>query len=146
MLGNGDAVLNNTPESGTEEITISNCNFTELGGNALMMMGFNSHNTVADTEFAWLGDSAIALVGRTNVAGGLVSADGTNGDFPADNTITRNHIHEVGALTKQSSPFFQTIACHNNITNNVMCEQKNVYGAPAPIPPLDTAWILSLLV
>ena len=49
-----------------------------------------------------------------------MSADGTNGDFPADNIIDSNHIHEVGALTKQSSPYFQTIACHNNITNNVM--------------------------
>ena len=102
-----------------------------------MMMGFNSHNTVADSEFAWLGDSAIALVGRTNVAGGLVSVDGTNGDFPADNSITRNHIHEVGALTKQSSPFFQTIACHNNITNNVMCEQID---CPGRYPPFDV-WI-----
>ena len=49
-----------------------------------------------------------------------MSADGTNGDFPSDNTVTGNHFHENGVLTKQSSPYFQTIACHNNITDNVM--------------------------
>ena len=65
-----------------------------------------------------MGDSAIALVGRP--LGGVVSVDGTNGDFPSDTLVDRNHIHETGELTKQSSPFFQTISCHNNITNNVM--------------------------
>ena len=29
-------------------------------------------------------------------------------------------MHENGILTKQSSPYFQTVSCHNNITNNVM--------------------------
>lgn len=85
---------------------------------AVMMMGYNQYNTVADSEFVWLGDSGVALVGRPK--GGLVSIDGTNGDFPSDNTIVGNHFHENGILTKQSSPYFQTIACHNNITNNVM--------------------------
>ena len=68
---------------GTEAITLANCTFTELGGNGLMMMGYNSRNTIADSEFVWLGDSAIALVGRTNVVGGLVSGCGPGGDHPA---------------------------------------------------------------
>lgn len=50
----------------------------------------------------------------------MTSVDGTDGNFPSDNLITRNHFHENGVLTKQSSPYFQTVACHNNITFNVM--------------------------
>ena len=103
---------------GTEHVTVANCTFNEIGGNALFMYGYNRWNTVADTEFVWLGDSAVALVGVAK--GGLASTDGTDGNFPSDTLVTRNHIHENGVLTKQSSPFFQTVACHNNVTYNVM--------------------------
>eukprot|EP01048_Picozoa_sp_COSAG05_P039706 COSAG05_NODE_19907_length_286_cov_0.705882_1_plen_69_part_01 len=61
---------------------------------------YNRWNTVADSEFVWLGDSAVALIGRAK--GGLASTDGTDGNFPSDNLITRNHMHENGILTKQS--------------------------------------------
>jgi hypothetical protein len=103
---------------GTEHVTVANCTFDEIGGNALFMMAYNRWNTVADTEFVWLGDSAVALVGVAE--GGLASVDGTGGNFPSDNLVTGNHMHETGVLTKQSSPYFQTVACHNNVTNNVM--------------------------
>eukprot|EP01051_Picozoa_sp_SAG22_P005295 SAG22_NODE_310_length_12645_cov_20.450183_2_plen_165_part_00 len=108
---------------GTEHVVVANCSFAEIGGNALFMMAYNRWNTVADSEFVWLGDSAVALVGVAN--GGLASVDGTDGNFPSDNLVTRNHMHETGVLTKQSSPFFQTVACHNNVTNNVMVRQRS---------------------
>ena len=104
---------------GTQHVTIANCTFKDIGGNAVFMMGYSRWNKVLDSEFVWLGDSAVALVGRLK-GGSIVSADGTNGDFPSDNIVSGNHIHENGLLTKQSSPYFQTIACHNNITNNLM--------------------------
>lgn len=104
--------------SGTEHIEVANCTFREIGGNGVFMYGYNRWNTVAQSEFVWLGDSAVALVGVGD--DGLASVSGLDGNFPSDNTITRNHIHENGVLTKQSSPYFQTVACHNNITYNVM--------------------------
>ena len=103
---------------GTEHIQVSNCTFREIGGNGIFMYGYNRWNTVSESEFVWLGDSAVALVGVCD--DGLASVSGLDGNFPSDNTITRNHIHENGVLTKQSSPYFQTVACHNNITFNVM--------------------------
>ena len=44
----------------------------------------------------------------------------------------RNHMHENGVLTKQSSPYFQTVACHNNITNNVMYNGPRAGKSPSP--------------
>ena len=40
-------------------------------------------------------------------------------------------MHENGVLTKQSSPYFQTVACHNNITNNVMYNGPRAGKSPA---------------
>ena len=41
---------------GTEHVTVSQCTFREIGGNALFMYGFNRFNCVSSNEFVWLGD------------------------------------------------------------------------------------------
>ena len=61
------------------------CTFREIGGNGLFMYSYNRWNTVSESEFVWLGDSAVALVGVPK--GGLASVDGTDGNFPSDNLI-----------------------------------------------------------
>ena len=71
---------------GTEHVTVSRCTFREVGGNGLFMYSYNRWNTVSESEFVWLGDSAVALVGVPK--GGLASVDGTDGNFPSDNLIT----------------------------------------------------------
>ena len=40
-------------------------------------------------------------------------------------------MHENGVLTKQSSPYFQTVACHNNITKNVMYNGPRAGKSPS---------------
>ena len=42
--------------------------FREIGGNGVFMYGYNRWNTVAQSEFVWLGDSAVALVGVAMIA------------------------------------------------------------------------------
>lgn len=97
-----------------EHIAVENCTFTELGGNAVFMHGYNRWHNISRSEFVWLGDSAVALVGRSNLA------DATAGDMPQDNSITHNWMHEVGIITKQASPFFQTVAAATLVHGNVM--------------------------
>ena len=87
---------------GTEHVTVSRCTFREVGGNGLFMYSYNRWNTVSESEFVWLGDSAVALVGVPK--GGLASVDGTDGNFPSDCVISGNHMHENGVLTKQVIP------------------------------------------
>ena len=102
---------------GTENITVSDCTLQEMGGNGLMMHGYNRFNRVVQNEMHGAGDSGIVLIGKPR--GGIASADVTDGNFPSDNLIHKNHIHETGVLTKQSSPVFSGISCHNVITDNV---------------------------
>lgn len=99
---------------GAEHVVLDNCTFTQLGGNAVFMFGYNRFHNISWSEFNHLGDSAVALVGRSHLA------DATGGDFPSDVTVAHNHIHEIGIITKQASPFFQTVSCGNTISSNVL--------------------------
>jgi hypothetical protein len=85
-----------------------------VGGNGLYLHRYNRHTTIAENEFAHTGDSAIAASGYANFT------DATLGDFPYENHITGNHFHDIGVYGKQVSAFFQTLACRNTISGNVM--------------------------
>ena len=51
---NGAIVL-----SGTENVTITNCLFSRLDGNGIMLFGYNRNASITYNEFAWIGDSCI---------------------------------------------------------------------------------------
>ena len=104
--------------SGSENIVLSGCTLREIGGNAVMMRGFNRWNRVSSNEIHGCGDSAVVLLGSPR--GGMISADVTDSNVPQDVIVHKNHIHETGVLTKQSSPIFLGISYHNNVTDNAM--------------------------
>jgi len=103
---------------GAEEIAFEGCSFLEMGGNALMLMGYNRFINITGNDFNGAGDSAILFVGKPK--GGIQSPDGTDGNFPSDNSIFRNHIRQTGVLTKQSSGFSSIASCHNRLVDNVI--------------------------
>jgi hypothetical protein len=77
---------------GTIDSLVSHCVFNGVGGNGVMIKDFNRNTTVADSEFVWVGESAIVSVGTTE------KIDGTKGDQPRGNQILRNLIHEGNTL------------------------------------------------
>lgn len=46
---------------GTEGTTVDSCSFTRMDGNALMFSRYNRYSTVSNSEFAFIGDSAMAV-------------------------------------------------------------------------------------
>eukprot|EP01047_Picozoa_sp_COSAG01_P023853 COSAG01_NODE_1453_length_10258_cov_38.080126_9_plen_106_part_00 len=89
---------------GTELITIEGCVFERLDGNAVMVSGYSRNATIANNEFAWIGDTAIALWGRTTGDPyGLNGWNGTDGNQPRYTHVERNYAHELGIWEKQSS-------------------------------------------
>ena len=48
----------------TARVTVEQSKFERVDGNALMVSGRNRNATVADSEFAWIGDCAVAARGR----------------------------------------------------------------------------------
>ena len=99
---------------GAENIDIVNCTFDQTGGNAVFLSNHVKNCTVMGNEFRFTGDSAIAAVGTS------ASIDGTTtSQYPSRNIIANNHIHDIGVYGKQTSCYFQSIACGNIITDNV---------------------------
>ena len=100
-------------EGGAEDIVFNDNIFENLGGNALFVYGYMSGSKITQNEFKWIGDSAIALLGRATLH------DATGGFMPQNNEISGNHAHETGLFDFQSSFYFESIAGHNIVKNNI---------------------------
>ena len=98
---------------GANKFIMRNCTFDSPGGNALMLSNYIRNSVVEDNEFVWVGDSAIVLLGSTNLI------DGTSGDQPRGTKILGNVVHENGIFGKQTAAFMQSMACQTELRGNV---------------------------
>jgi len=97
----------------TDRCKIEWCLFRRLDGNALVISGYNRNTTVVNSEFNWIGDSAMVSWGYTNYI------DGTDGNQPRYTNILNNIVHELGHFEKQASHWFQAKSCLTLIKNNI---------------------------
>jgi len=108
---------------GTELAAVSNCTFERLDGHALMVSGYNRNTTIADSDFAFIGGSAMVLWGYTNETSGIghpaAGIDGTDGNHPQYTSVLRNLAREVGLYEKQNSFFMQAKTSQSTIMGNV---------------------------
>ena len=78
---------------GTERATLANCVFERLDGHGVMISGYNRNATVCDSDFAFLGGSAVASWGITNETEGdghpEAGVDGIDGNHPQGNAQRR---------------------------------------------------------
>ena len=79
---------------------MSGCAFVRTDGNAVHLDKYNRNATIEDSEFAWLGMSAVTLLGDT------AEDDATAGTQPWGTLLARNLVREIGIVEKQSSALF----------------------------------------
>eukprot|EP01116_Phalansterium_solitarium_P024441 TRINITY_DN8967_c0_g1_i1.p1 TRINITY_DN8967_c0_g1~~TRINITY_DN8967_c0_g1_i1.p1 ORF type:complete len:796 (-),score=236.81 TRINITY_DN8967_c0_g1_i1:141-2528(-) len=97
------------------DITITQCFFDQPGGNGVMFSNWVKNSTVSDSEFVFMGDSAVCLLGSTREYNGMQDTN------PSGNSIVGNHIHEIGIYGKQTAGYFQSLSGGSNyIANNVI--------------------------
>jgi len=117
---------------GTEGVTLSDCQFQRLDGNAVLVSGYNRNATVKDSDFEFIGGNAVAAWGYTNETADTgfpyytpnsnfptAGVDGTDGNHPRYTTVTGNLAREVGHYEKQSSFFVQAKTAESVILGNV---------------------------
>lgn len=92
-----------------ERVAVEACRFNQTGGNALMFSNHVIDSNVSRSEFVYTGDSAIALLGKTDRIFGIAQT------YPNRNTFKDNHIHEVGVFGKQTSCYFYALAANTTI-------------------------------
>lgn len=107
---------------GTEHLSITNCSFSRLGGNAIMLSKYHRYASITSSDFEWLGGSAVALWGWTDEIsdGGVHGIDGTDGNYPRYTTVEGNLFREIGVYEKQSSAFFTAKAAQSVVRHNVV--------------------------
>lgn len=120
----------------TENITINNCHFTGLGGNAVFVSSYNRNNTISGNEINNIGASAICFVGSSTAVRspsfGYENAVPYNvmdmqpgpqsAAYPAHCTAYNNLIYNIGTIEKQSAGVnidmaASIIVSHNTIYN-----------------------------
>lgn len=117
---------------GTEGVVISNSIFERLDGNAVMISGYNRNATIQDSDFAYIGENAIASWGYTNetATSGFpyytpntnypkAGIDGTDGNHPRYNQLLRNTAREIGLYEKQSSFYISAKTAQSTVIGNV---------------------------
>ena len=106
---------------GTEGATVDQCNFTRIGGNALMLSGYARGAAITGNAFRWIGGSASVAWGRTDEVSedGTLGWDATSGDFPLGTIVSGNLASEIGVVAKQSSCWAQFKTALTSLSGNV---------------------------
>ena len=98
---------------GVDGFLLQNCLFDAPGGNGLFLSNYVRNAVIEGNEFIYTGDSAIAAVGTAQLI------DGTAGNQPRGTKIIGNLMHEIGIFGKQTSAYFQSLACETQFMGNV---------------------------
>lgn len=117
-----------------EQCTVSDCEFTDLGGNALFISKYAQGCTISGNHIHHIGASAICIVGDTTAVRSpsfeygqfvpyeqLDQTPGPNNNlYPRQCTVEDNLIHHIGQVEKQSAAVEIQLAAQINVRHNTM--------------------------
>jgi len=132
---NGAVYLN-----GAKNITVKNCEFTELGGNAYFASGYNRNHSVTGCHFHQIGAGALNFIGLTTAVhnpmydpyGRPIPFDQINikdkgpktNDYPAHCIASDCLIHDIGLVEKQVAGLQISVA------HNITGRHLSIYDVP----------------
>ena len=134
---------------GTENIDIQNCEFTNLGGNAIFVSGYNRNVQIRNNHIHDCGASAISFVGRPSAVRSpsfqysefvpLTDMDTIKGpktnSYPSNSIVDNNLIYRIGRVEKQTAGVEIAMAMNITVSNN------SIYDVPrAGINIGDGTW------
>jgi len=123
---------------GTENISISNCNFYNLGGNAVFLSNYNQNDKISNNHIYNIGASALAFVGDPEavrspafryeqfVAWNKMDFEpGPKSDnFPQHCEASNNLINNIGTIEKQSA------GVEISMSKNILISHNTIYRVP----------------
>ncbi len=118
----------------TEDISIRDCEFFELGGNAIFISGYNNKAAIVDNHIHDIGANAIAFVGKPSAVRSpsfryenfvpwdkMDYAKGPrSNDYPRACLASGNLIHHIGTVEKQVSGVQISMASKITIAHNTI--------------------------
>lgn len=102
---------------GTENCAVKDCNFTGIGGNAIMISNYNKNDTVSGCHISYIGANAVSFIGdpqalrspsfRYEDYVAYDQLDKTPGprstNYPRNCIVTNNLLHDLGQIEKQAT-------------------------------------------
>ena len=92
-------------------ITVADCNFTELGGGGIHITNGSSHVVVIDSFFDHLGQSGVSMDG---------GQAGIPGAAPTHCTVANNTFHHVGEVLASAAGIVGSSVSYSNISFNTI--------------------------
>ncbi|SCF85823.1 PDZ domain-containing protein [Streptomyces sp. Ncost-T10-10d] len=99
----------------TENVSVRDSHFDQLGGNALLVDGYNNHDVVSGNEFSHSGASDVAVIGNPDAVREPSTWDSMRRtisdtrpgpkteNYPRDISVRDNYMHDNGQFEKQTS-------------------------------------------
>lgn len=134
---------------GTNNVNISNCEFSNLGGNVIMVSNYNRGTTITNNHIHNCGATAISFVGNPTAVRSpsfqyyefvtLQKMDTVKGPknnaYPSKAVVDNNLIHRIGRVEKQTAGVQIAMAMDISVSNN------SIYDVPrAGINIGDGTW------
>ena len=123
---------------GTENISVTNNTFHNLGGNAIFVSNYNRHANIASNEIFDIGASAISFVGSATAVRSpsfeyheFVELDHMdmeigpkNENYPSRSIATDNLIHDIGQVEKQVA------GVQLSMSSDITVSHNSIYRVP----------------
>jgi len=134
---------------GTQNVSIQNCELTNLGGNAILVSNFNRDMDISDNHIHEIGASGISFVGSPEAVRSasfqydefvpLAEMDTVRGPktnkYPSNSVADNNLIHRTGRVEKQTAGVQIAMAMDITVSHN------SIYDVPrAGINIGDGTW------
>ena len=122
----------------TENCVISDCEFSDMGGNAVFFSRYNKNSTIKSSLFHDLGASAICFVGDTSAVRSATfqydffipyekldkSPGPKNEKYPRQCSASDNLIYSIGKVEKQST------GVHIEMSSEILVSHNSIYDVP----------------
>lgn len=117
---------------GTENISLKNCTFYEIGGNCIYFHNKNKNCCISNCDFTHCGASGVCIMGNQNSVRDLSTwknhkakiSDKKTGpigdDFPCDITISDCYFYKLGEYEKQSAAVTMSVALGIKVLNSTI--------------------------
>ncbi|WP_157558117.1 PDZ domain-containing protein [Niabella aurantiaca] len=123
---------------GTEQCTVSDCNFTGIGGNAIMLSNYNKKDTISGCHISFIGANAVSFIGDPHALRSpsfryqdyipYDELDKTPGprtnNYPQQCMVTNNLLHDLGQIEKQAT------GVQIEMAEAITVSYNNIYNTP----------------
>lgn len=121
---------------GAADCSVTDCEFTRLGGNGVLLSNYNRRVRVADSLFTDIGDSAVLVVGADDAVRELrvhrthhvpldqltdLEPGPKSPNYPGDCSIHNNLMYRLGIFGKQVAGVYLSACERIQVSHNTIC-------------------------